>query len=265
MSSSSVQPQRKRPVRNKSAIRIPISLHFFVAEILVILVVVGTMYFYIQSIVSSYIEHECEERLETAVSSCLNFNEAFRTQIDLSDDRSNENIQAYLLNSIASAADLSNQASIALYTYEEGFPDSMQLLWPSPDYSVSYYNSTCGVINAVIAEGGHRKIGSTEKIEIDGSYIYYRSLKIEYEGDLSYDLDNYYMLVYVNSRSYYSFTAAIMVAMIQAAFISLLIAAVLSLITTYPLLRSTRKLSKFAGRIAKGNFNRGSCQGSEMS
>ena len=143
MSSPSVSPKTKRYARNRSAIRIPISLHFFVASILVIIVVVGTMYFYIQSIVASYIESECEARLETAVSSCMNFSEAFRTQIDLTDDRSDENIQAYLLNSIASAADLSNQASIALYTYDEGFPDSMKLLWPSPEYSVSYYNTTC--------------------------------------------------------------------------------------------------------------------------
>ena len=255
MSSPSVSPKTKRYARNRSAIRIPISLHFFVASILVIIVVVGTMYFYIQSIVASYIESECEARLETAVSSCMNFSEAFRTQIDLTDDRSDENIQAYLLNSIASAADLSNQASIALYTYDEGFPDSMKLLWPSPEYSVSYYNTTCGIINQVIAEGGHLKIGSTQKTVMDGSYIYYRTLKITTEGDISFDLDNYYMLVYVNSRSYYSFTAAIMLAMIQAAFISLLIAGILSLIATYPLLRSTRKLSKFAGRIAKGNFN----------
>ena len=255
MSSSSSSPKTRKYTRNKSAIRIPISLHFFVAEILVIIVVVGTMYFYIQSIVASYIENECEARLETAVSSCLNFNEAFRTQIDLEDDRTDEKIQAYLLNSIASAADLSNQATIALYTYQDGFPDSLTLLWPSPDYSVSYHNSTYNVISQVIGEGGHKKIGTTEKIEIDGSYIYYRTLKIEGEGDLSYDLDNYYMLVYVNSRSYYSFTAAIMLAMIQAAFISILIAGILSIITTYPLLRSTRKLSKFAGRIAKGNFS----------
>ena len=94
MSSSSGLTQHKRIPRNKSAIRIPISLHFFVASILLIVVVVGTMYFYIQSIVASYIENECEARLETAVSSCLNFNEAFRTQIDLEDDRSDENIQA---------------------------------------------------------------------------------------------------------------------------------------------------------------------------
>ena len=255
MSSSSGAPNKKKYTRNKSAIRIPISLHFFVASILVIVVVVGTMYFYIQSIITSYIENECEARLETAVSSCLNFNEAFRTQIDLEDDRSDENIQAYLLNSIASAADLSNQATIVLYTYQDGFPDSLTLLWPSPDYSVSYYNSAYGVVSQVIGEGGHKKIGATEKIEIDGSYIYYRSLKIEGEGDLSYDLDNYYMLVYVNSRTYYSFTAAIMLAMIQAAFISLLIAGFLSLVATYPLLRSTRKLSKFASRIAKGDFN----------
>ena len=64
MSSPSVNPKTNRYVRNRSAIRIPISLHFFVASILVIIVVVGTMYFYIQSIVASYIENECEARLE---------------------------------------------------------------------------------------------------------------------------------------------------------------------------------------------------------
>ena len=48
----------KKPIRNKSAIRIPISLHFYAVEIVVIILVVFIINIYIQSIVKNYIANE---------------------------------------------------------------------------------------------------------------------------------------------------------------------------------------------------------------
>ena len=109
----------KKPTINKSAIRIPISLHFYAVEIIVIILVVFIINIYIQSIVKNYIANECNSRLDIAVNSTQNFADAFTSQIGAADDLTEQNIRTYLTNTLVTSADLSNQASIALYTYDE--------------------------------------------------------------------------------------------------------------------------------------------------
>ena len=106
---------------------------------------------------------------------------------------------------------------------------------------------------------------------MDGNIIYYRSVgfkpkttedpnnlntppdtKSTTENQI--DLSNYYLCVYVNSSSYYSFMAAMTLALIQAALLAILIAGILSMLMTYPIIFSSQKLSRFAKRIAKGDF-----------
>ena len=81
------------------------------------------------------------------------------------------------------------------------------------------------------------------------------------------NLDDYYLCVYVNSSSYYSFMAAMTLALIQAALLAILIAGILSMMMTYPLIFSTQKLSRFARRIARGDFtpSRGHIVSKELS
>ena len=275
----------KKPIRNKSAIRIPISLHFYAVEIVVIILVVFIINIYIQSIVKNYIANECNSRLDIAVNSTQNFADAFTSQITASDERTEENIRAYLTNTIVTSADLSNQASIALYTFDEKTGKHL-VLWPTAYYSTSYANNANNVITQVIEEEGYKTLNKTQTTDIDGNIIYYRTLKFELvttvvEGDVQFDpdgnpinspspsvttttstmingknidLDNYYLCIYINSRSYYSFMASMTLALVQAAMLAIVIAGLLSIMMTYPLIFSTQKLSKFAKRIAKGDL-----------
>lgn len=265
----------RKPIRNKSAIRIPISLHFYAVEIVVIILVVFIINIYIQSIVKNYIANECNSRLDIAVNSTQNFADAFTSQITASDERTEENIRAYLTNTIVTSADLSNQASIALYTFDEKTGKHL-VLWPTVYYSTSYANNANNVISQVIEEEGYKTLNKTQTTDIDGNIIYYRTLKFELvttdvdaDGNpinpantttttningKNIDLDNYYLCIYINSRSYYSFMASMTLALVQAAMLAIVIAGLLSIMMTYPLIFSTQKLSKFAKRIAKGDL-----------
>ena len=59
----------KKPSRNKSAIRIPISLHFYAVEIVIIILAVFIINIYIQSSFKDYIDIQCNNRLDKAVES----------------------------------------------------------------------------------------------------------------------------------------------------------------------------------------------------
>ena len=109
----------KKPSRNKSAIRIPISLHFFAVEIVVIILAVFIVNIYIQSIVKDYIYKECDERLNSAVESTQSLTQTFRLELDTSEENTELNIRDYLLKSIATSDSLTSQATIALYTYDQ--------------------------------------------------------------------------------------------------------------------------------------------------
>lgn len=256
---------------SKSAIRVPISLHFYAVEIVVIILVVSIMNIYIQSIVKNYIANECEARIEVAVNSTNNFAQAFSSQISASDERTDENIRAYLFNSIVSSADLSNQASIALYTLDEETGEYL-LLWPTAQYSASYANYANSVVSRVIEEEGYVNKSKTQTLILDNDIVYYRSMGIVYtsassEEDIvdingtdnskkknQVELDNYYLCVYINSSSYYSFMNSMRLGLLQAALLALLIAGLLSIVMTYPIIFTSQKLSKFSRRIAKGDF-----------
>ena len=271
----------KKPSRNKAAIRIPISLHFYAVEIVIIILVVFIINFYIQSIVKNYIANECNSRLDAAVNSTQEFANAFSSQISASDEKTEENIRAILVDSIVSSADLSNQATIALYTLDKETGNYI-LLWPTSQYSASYANIASNVVGNVIEEEGYLELNKTRTIDIDGSIIYYRSMQFVYAPKISdedsveidpetakeeINLDDYYLCVYVNSSSYYSFMAAMTLALIQAALLAILIAGILSMMMTYPLIFSTQKLSRFARRIARGDFtpSRGHIVSKELS
>lgn len=272
----------KKPSKNKAAIRIPISLHFYAVEIVIIILVVFIINFYIQSIVKNYIANECNSRLDTAVNSTQEFANAFSSQISASEEKTEENIRAILVDSIVSSADLSNQATIALYTLDKETGNYI-LLWPTAQYSASYANMASNVVGNVVEAQGYSEFNKTQTIDIDGSIIYYRSVQFVYSQKVSdvdtveidtevakeesIDLDDYYLCVYVNSSSYYSFMAAMTLALIQAALLAILIAGILSMLMTYPLIFSTQKLSRFARRIAKGDFtpSRGHIVSKELS
>ena len=257
----------RKPLRNKSAIRVPISLHFYAVEIVVIILVVFIINIYIQSIFKNYIAYECISRINVALESMQVFAEKFYVQLGDSADDTDENVRAYLLNSIAKSADISNQANIVLYYLD---PDTNEylVLWPTASNTVAYVNNANNVIEKVVAEEGYKDWASTQTLVLDGDLIYYKSTGFTWKtkptvqsDDTSIvtelknpELEDYYICVYVNSSSYYSFMASMTLALIQAALLAALIAGVLSMIMTYPIIYSSQKLSKFARRIAKGDF-----------
>lgn len=264
-----VRSKSKKPSRNKSAIRIPISLHFYAVEIVVIILVVFIINIYIQSIVNNYIADQCNNRLEVAVSSTHTVANAFQLQLDASNERTEDAIRSYLINSVATSDELSTQANIALY-YLNKDTGKFTVLWPTA-YSTSYIRNATNIISKVIEEDGYKDLNKTQTLDMDGNIIYYRSVgfkpkttedpnnlntppdtKSTTENQI--DLSNYYLCVYVNSSSYYSFMAAMTLALIQAALLAILIAGILSMLMTYPIIFSSQKLSRFAKRIAKGDF-----------
>lgn len=267
MADSTKKTNKKPQVRSKSSLRVPISMHFYALQIVAILLVIFIINFYVQSIVKNYIAQECKARIETAVSSTQNFTIAFRNELDKNYNRTTEDIQDFLMKSIRTA-DLSNQASIALYTYDEK-TNNCFLMWPTSDYNVSYANSASNVVKQVVEEGGYNNFRDTQTTEISGNLVYYRSVGFQYNSPdkTIKNLDGYYLLVYVNSGSYYSFMSQITLALIQAALLAIIIAGVLSFILSYPLIDSTHKLSRFAGRIAKGDFEpiKGKIRSKELS
>ena len=264
----------KKPSKNKSAIRIPISLHFFAVEIVIIILAVFIINIYIQSIFKDYIDDQCNSRLDNAVESTVNLTSAFTLQLDNTYENADDSIRAYLLNSIATSDNLSNQANIALYTLDKK-TGKFTVLWPNAYYSVSYTNTSMRVINKVIEEGGYESFNKTQTIDLDGSIVYYRTVGFapkketepqdpnnpdiqlsdpNSEANIEDLFSNYYLCVYVNSASYYSFMATNSLALIQAALLAIIIAGVLSIVMTYPLIFSTQRLSRFAKRIAKSDF-----------
>lgn len=264
-----VRSKSKKPSRNKSAIRIPISLHFYAVEIVVIILVVFIINIYIQSIVNNYIADQCNNRLEVAVSSTHTVANAFQLQLDASNERTEDAIRSYLINSVATSDELSTQANIALY-YLNKDTGKFTVLWPTA-YSTSYIRNATNIISKVVEEDGYKDLNKTQTLDMDGNIIYYRSVgfkpkttedpnnlntppdtKSTTENQI--DLSNYYLCVYVNSSSYYSFMAAMTLALIQAALLAILIAGILSMLMTYPIIFSSQKLSRFAKRIAKGDF-----------
>ena len=261
----------KKSFRNKSAIRVPISMHFYAVEIVVIILVAFIMNIYVQSITKTYIEEECNDRLQIALKSNKKFADAFMLQVDESDERSDENIRAYLTSSITSSADLSNEATIALY-YLDPETNEYLVLWPTPYTSTSYANRASNVIGRVVEEGGYSDWTKTQTLDLDGDKIYYLSSGFQWKVDTegpetdtvntqtegsiteTIDLSNYYLCIFISSSSYYKFMASMTLALIQAALLAIIIAGVLSMIMTYPIIFSSQKLARFAKRIAKGDF-----------
>ena len=165
----------KKPSRNKSAIRIPISLHFYAVEIVVIILAVFIINIYIQSIFRDYIKDQCNSRLDKAVESTVSLTHAFTLQLDPDDENTDAAVREYLLSSIATSDNLSNQASIALYTLDKE-TGNFTVLWPNAYYSVSYTNTSKKVIGKVIEENGYEAFNKTQTVDIDGSIVYYRTV-----------------------------------------------------------------------------------------
>lgn len=245
----------------KKKFRIPIALHIYSSLILISLItvfVIGAMSMFI---IRNYIATECERRIISAAASCQEFSNAFNARpiddvdSDYKHELSDREVRDNLLNTIVSSSDFSSEASLALFN-SKSMNGDFNLLWPEKFHSVSTYNNTSDLLSFIIKENSIVTDGVTRSIVYNNDNYYYRFIGFTEQNENS-DIDHYehyYLLIYINSSTYYSFANALNDAILRAIFISIIASAVISLIVAFPLYASTKKLSKFAGRIGKGDF-----------
>lgn len=243
--------------RNKSSFRIPIALHIYSSLILTALITVSMISVSNTIILKSYITSECNNRITSAVKSCEKFAEASRPDSDIFSSDEVSSVEDRL-KEVISRSDVTNEATVVLFKRDDASLTGYSLLWPS--YSGSYaYQMADGVFNAALVDNPDpTKLisdASTKTVIYEDSEIYYRfvGVNVENEDGESSD-DTYYILIYVNSRAYYSFSKAMQLALLRSIIIAIICSAVLSIIVASPIYLSTRKLSRFAGRIGKGDF-----------
>lgn len=252
--------------------RVPMFLHIYVSLILVTMITGVLIWLSCNFIMQNYIASECEKRISSAVNSCQSFAEAFRNSLNPEEFGSEEQIRTNLLNSIVSSSDISNEASIVLFE-DDSYTGGFNVLWPTSSYSVSARNRAQNYLNTIIENMSHASTittGDTRSTFVDGSLVYYKFINVEYasyEGEAETEYDRYYLLVYIDTSSYYSFTTAINVSVFRAIMMAVLISTVISIIVAFPIFFSTRKLSKFAYRVGKGDFTpvKGHIMSSELS
>lgn len=251
--------------------RLPIFVHIYISLLSVTLITGLLIWVSSNFIMQNYIAYECENRISNAVNSCQSFAEAFRNSLT-PESGTEEQIRTNLLNSIVSSSDLSNEASIVLFEDDvsgEGF----NVLWPTASYSVSSRNRAEKYLNTILDNMVHENSMSssdTRSTLVDQNLVYYKFINVEYSSYSNQDeseFDQYYLLVYIDTSSYYNFTTAINASIFRAIIVAVLASTIISIILAFPLFFSTRKLSKFAARVGKGDFTpvKGHIMSSELS
>ncbi len=253
------------------AFRLPMFVHIYISLLAVTLITGSFIWLSSNFIMQNYIASECDNRINNAVNSCQSFAEAFRNSLT-PESGDEEQIRTNLLNSIVSSSDLSNEASIVLFE-DDVSGDGYNVLWPTASYSVSSRNRAEKYLSTIVENMSSNKTISTNDTRstlVDNNLVYYKFINVEYsrfEGQDEAEYDQYYLLVYIDTSSYYNFTTAINVAIFRAIIVAVLASTIISIILAFPLFFSTRKLSKFASRVGKGDFTpvRGHIMTTELS
>ena len=251
---------------NKKSFRIPIALHIYSSLILVALITVMMIGLSNQLIFKSYIRSECDKRITSAVTSCNEFAEAWRETLSSEQAASSATLRENLLNSIVASTDISNDASIVLLTTTGDLAENrdVTVLWPNTSNSTSMYIRSVDILGNILSENQILNDGVTRSVTYNDSEVYYRFVGIDYmehsededEDKTTYgsDQDQYYLLIYIDSRSYYSFYNALHMALLKSIVFAVLCSAIMSIIVASPIYISARKLSRFAARVGKGDF-----------
>lgn len=243
---------------SKRSFRIPIALHIYSSLIATALITVSMISVSNSIIIKSYIASECSNRIASAARSCEKFAEASKPDLTIEDPESIPSIEDRLRD-VISKSDVSSEASVVLFEKDPSAENGYSLLWPYYPGSYSYQISD-GVLEAAINEDNDPSVINTDSTTrttiYDESEIYYRFLGIDIqsEDEDEEDDDQYYILIYVDSRAYYSFSKAMQMALLRSIVLAIICSAVLSIVVASPIYLSTRKLARFAARIGKGDF-----------
>lgn len=247
-------------MKRKKRYEIPLSINLYFLMALVVITSLLISFFSTRVIISKYIENECKKRIENAVTSCSSFASTFPISIKENEFTSEEEIRDFLLNSIVSSTDISNDASIVLFSTS---PDAQEnspysILWPQKYYSNSVYNLRKNVLYTLVDQNLAYKTKNTEKISVDNSDVYYKIVSLEYntsnKDDLSDPNVEYFLLFYIDSNYYNDFMSSLNITFIRTMCFSVIASFIISLLISIPLINSTKKLSKFATNIGRGKF-----------
>ena len=242
--------------QSKQSFRIPIALYIYSSLIMVALISVSMIGISNQLIFKSYIKYECDKRFSSAVQSCKQFAEAFGEQVSTESFTRDS-----LVNSIITSTDITNDASIVLIASDVEENEAYTVLWPNASSSVSQFYQSSDILKTILRENGLETDTPTQKVDYDEREIYYRFVPLVFKDPETKELvqtpqDEYYLLFYVDSSNYYSFYNAMHMALLRSIVFAVLVSAIISIIVASPLYLSTRKLSRFAARIGKGDFNK---------
>lgn len=196
-----------------------------------------------------------------------------------------------LFNLISSSTDLTNDASMAMF-YEDPTEDDdsnvykISLIYPSEDMSDRFTQLSQDILNQIEDQEDYKfkksslentkeiltktieyngiQTGEIQTITVDGAKYYYRFEKFIPTDDSSKKTkktdkkadseETYYLFFYIDTSNYYSFADKLNNAIFKVMMLAIVVAGILSIIISFPIISSTRRLSKFANRISKGDF-----------
>lgn len=244
----------------KRKLRIPIALHFYSAFTIIILFFFTSTYLISNQANNSQIKNECARRIDNAINSCQSFSVAFQESAALSDYENNpELFRDDLLKKIVSSTEISNEASIVLF-YESKVDDESKfnIVWPSPSYSIASSQRAYQTVGEIVNHDGVNTSKSVKEILVNKNIYYYRIVNLHYDSTVSNGTtmrDEYYILFYVDSSNYRTYADYLNSKLFNTMVLAIIIAGILSIIVSFPIISSTRKLSRFARRISKGDFS----------
>ena len=259
-------------------LKTPIALHFYSAFSIIIIFFFLGFNLSFEKFYQSTLESESSKSIDTAINSTKILSDAYVKTLVPEDYDSAENLRTELINLIIYSADVSNEKTNLVLFYEDTNSDSSveqyNVLWPTYNsYNVGYTDKTQElyknlreiestdssdsivrtkeVLKEIIEKNGiQTKKNENRKIVINGRTYMYRLATLQ-SKQKNKIVDNYYSLFYIDITSN---TEKITQIIFKITVAAIIIAGVLSIIVSFPILESTRRLSKFANRIRKGDF-----------
>ncbi len=233
--------------KRKNGIKLPIAVHLYFVLIFVILSIGFIAVLFFNQLIIKYIEEQCNTRINNAIASCN----------ILSEKTSRNNPAAYnfsedFLSELAKSTEITNNANL-LVIYEKN--GQYNRLWPENlDTANLSGRSEKKIINLLSENKYDFDSKNATAIKTNEESILFRITKVNYVvyGDILGT--NVYIVFYVNTASYTAFTHELNDALLKIVFISILLSAILCIIISFPIIISIYKMSRFAKRIAKGDF-----------
>ena len=246
----------KMPKRTRRVLKTPIALHFYFAFTVIIIFfflsyVIGFNTNLLGTNYQKFIREECYGRIDKAEKSWSTFNQLFMGNVNADQYTDPEQFRNNYFNLISSSTDISNEASLAIF-YEDPETEEIRFIY------TSNFKTAKNLISDVIDKKGlkpfkYQNIEVKNSDESTSSY-YYKIGTIDYKMTLY--SEKYYVIYYVDASRYMSFADSLNNSMFNTMLVSIIIAGILSVIISLPIILSTRRLTKFASRISKGNFDR---------